>query len=596
MTGENLPEGWIDAFLDTVRAFPTTYRGQPALALSWAAANPRRLDEVEPPHLLVGMFMAERRDGRPLCGNVFAASRDGFEAALQTAVSSAKVHTAFHWMSGAEACLQVMAAHAEPHAPSLGSSRWHVTARLKAMIGSALPLVPFSAPFREALGAFAPMPSYMLLWLKLAFDQGERGHRVRAHLRAYPVLSYLDPEGVLAAADLPASALPKPYGIEPSRALMAWLSHPVWDARPEGAVLSGAEPEILRRAILELAAISPPEWLPRSSVQARALIRLAEVTSFLPKEELPTLMSGCGGDWVDFADRCESASGHELGRIDPAFVGDPVTGLVRAVVTPVVAGIQADATHAPRLAWIEKGLVERHGEASVWAYSVAAPSLGASARWLLYRDKALPGVLATAREWHDHLPGIRAGIPSDIDDGPPWPALFEPTDVEGVALVPLTSARELESEGSRGPDRTGAPGLDHCVASYKVDAAMGWTHIVSVRRNLPGGGYERLATAEIVQDRDGELTLVQLQGRGNREPPVEARLAVATFIGDNPLLPFIEPREREARDPVRTLCGYDWTVRENLERAVAAYAFLLPRDLRSLDALRHHLVGALPPR
>ena len=601
MTEDKLPDGWMEAFLETVTAFPTTYRGFPALAVTFEPVNPVRMrnDMSETPGILVGSLIAEDPEGRPVCCNMLASVQEGSGASETSVrpVSEAIARQALDWFSGNEPARIASHAHGMPHSDALVHQRPLVPARMREVIARAAGSVGFSTAFHGALSAAAQAPGHAAEWADLLFRDDGAGERARAYVLSYPVYASLEPESVARAAKPDASVPPEPCFMEPTPALHRWLRHPVWAEAVRLGMLTGRESVNQRCAILEVANTVPPAWLPRTVEQLASYMRLTAFLQYVRFDQYARFVVHAGPDWTVFERRCTAVLGVPYEHLAPDYIDDPTKDLFMRLVMPVQADLHAKGEGPSPFCDLQRrqDLDRIRFDAKPDPNDIGAIELLDLTERLLYRDKGLPGILATAKEWHGHLHEIDGAIPTEHDKDPPWTPLFEPVVMGDIRLAPLVTAAEMEAEGGRLPDANGVPGLDHCISSYRPQAAMGFTHIVSLRRDLPDGRYERLATAEIGQDIDGTIHLVQMHGRDNTKPPVEAARAMDEFLAQNSILPFVAPRRPESFEKVRALCGYDWTVRENLERAVAAYAFLLPRDLRSLDALRRHLGDALPP-
>lgn len=103
----------------------------------------------------------------------------------------------------------------------------------------------------------------------------------------------------------------------------------------------------------------------------------------------------------------------------------------------------------------------------------------------------------------------------DIFGGPAEWALAD-GEFEGFVFVPLTTQEAIEDEGAA---------MDHCVASYARDVALGDCALWGMRR-----GDERVATLEVGGSCGADfMTVRQLYGFGNAPAPHEAWRAATLF-------------------------------------------------------------------
>jgi len=205
---------------------------------------------------------------------------------------------------------------------------------------------------------------------------------------------------------------------------------------------------------------------------------------------------------------------------------------------------------------------------------------------VMYAGKSATGVLEARNEWHRRQEAIDAAIfaASSTDL---WPALFAPVRHGNVEVRPVTDGLSLREEGSHGPDRNGVAGMGHCVATRRPKLLRGEAHVLSIRRLLPDGGYERLSTAQVEVGPHGGIRLAEHKGPGNAEPPPEANAALQAVLaaagqGVLKLNPEALERRGDAAGPdlVSFECQYDWRDPEAIATALRAWEPCLPRWLR----------------
>ncbi len=580
---EPMVPGWHPSW--RIEARGLEHRRGPAMALTLSL--PRKPGEVDPApfHFIL---VEERDTGMPRAGMVNSqeARAGGMESVdfrLDEEMGLVK-----SWIGDSA----VFAFMDNAGSPPVRAVRGQARRLLASAVWRAIPEASFGPAFVEALTilrGFSDVPSpkpYLL------FHRTAQGERFRAFCRDNPLLGEV---AFHAAGSFAEGGRVSTTDIHPSlvegRAKRlrdrAWTRRATLMAR--GALVDIAGRSRGERDFVDFLASTPPEWLPRGVREANAFVEafvLARSVGMSP-DAYPTLMRGCAGRWEAFSKRSLAP----VPQLDPvggsrvdlaaSYLGDPVYDLRDRVVQPVLAaaGVEIPPREADE---------DRDAEA---ANQARRRAISRVARDLLYRDKALPGRVAVAEFWHRRVRFIRAELPVPPEHGD-WPALFEERTVEGVVLRPLTNAREVDDEGSPGPDANGVAGLDHCVATYVPDARAGDLHLVSLRRPLPGGSYERLATAELEQSPDGTVTLVQLSGWDNGKPPAEAYRAMVAFLAANPRLPYVEPRETTPEAEVADACGYDWRDGDARAQACRAYAPLLPRHLRDPEALQAFVLEA----
>ncbi len=224
----------------------------------------------------------------------------------------------------------------------------------------------------------------------------------------------------------------------------------------------------------------------------------------------------------------------------------------------------------------------------------ALPDLGRTqaalvAHGLLFSGRCVHRMLGMAREWHERqgaidaaMQGVRAsagGASTRTDGG--WAAGFPDWGHGDVEIRVLTTPGDLASEGARGVDATGRPGLRHCVGTYAPACRRGKVRILGLRGTGPGGAT-RLSTAE-VSTAEG-WRVVQHKGWRNGPPPREAETALEAYLHacrDGSL--------RVDRDGFRPMAGtggavddagYDATAPGARDAVFEAWGPLLPRGLR----------------
>ena len=329
-------------------------------------------------------------------------------------------------------------------------------------------------------------------------------------------------------------------------------------------------------AFFDLAAAVPPEWLP---VDEAGLHAFDACASFLlpvrnaSGEPLRRLVAPSRGDWHAF---------HAALTRDPWFehlrshVWFAAEDLGIRVLLPIVGDL-VEPCPDPDAHLVGMDI-----------YGIKE-AIKAIARRALYGGKSAIGVLETAKRLYVLQTRIQARMPHGAYAPARWPALFETVVApNGLRLVSLACAEDLADEGAEGTDRNGAAGLDHCVASNVPSAANGSSYFISVRRDLPGGGYERLSTVHLVlSERPGASDVYQHRGRANASPPAEAVEAVAWLEGQRPYAPWRAYHRHRALGSDRNLvgyeCEYDWRDPRLVEAALDAWRPGLPRRLAGLD-------------
>ena len=465
-----------------------------------------------------------------------------------------------------------------------------------------MPGVGWSDTFREALrlaGWFGDPP--FNAYTDHLFRADAVGARVRERAAAHPFVTMLGWRDVCRFAELgPLADGDALQGL--SRARLARLSAPGWTGwllHLSEAFADKGDPGAEAADLLRFLAAVPVDWIPEGVEDANELVtafRLARAASEATGRSPHDLLASCKGEWGRLCVRCLSSPA-QLPLLGPrgltGYLADPVKDLAASVVLPAMLRTGGDPT-APE--------VPR-----------------AIARDMLYGGKGLTACIELALDWHRNIHRIEGAKPDGNDPDLPWdrpiPDWTCVVAADGAAesgryrVVYLNTRRALREEGAPGPGQDGVPGLDHCVASYHAGARSAESHIVSIRRDLPGGGYERMATVEVRPRRDGLVGLIlphadvrQVAGRGNGRPP-DGTLGVLTHWlgrrGDRHARRIAWERLKlrwKGGQPLRNLgaelCGYDWRDGAQAAEALAAYAFLLPRDLREWGAFEAHVAKA----
>ncbi len=319
-----------------------------------------------------------------------------------------------------------------------------------------------------------------------------------------------------------------------------------------------------------LAALVPNGWRPRTPdtarafVDASACVALARWACASPGD-IPAYLAS-KGDWAGYPRRL-SAIGWEPGTSAvqvSTLIDDMAKAFAAQVIEPCVAATLGD--DAP---------------------PAILRCLGHVALDILASGVTLPGACNLASRWH----GLQGRIASDLlrlgggrhaASRLRWQAGLPDHDEGALRIKVITDALALGEEGSQALDREGVAGLSHCVGIYLDECLSGRSRVLSIRRRLPDGGYERSSTAQV--SLQGRMpALLQHFGRSNRPPPREAARAMGAYMER------LQDRSRPAtwdepppvRPPGRTaVIGYDWRHPGNLAEAIAAWEPLLPRPLR----------------
>jgi len=428
----------------------------------------------------------------------------------------------------------------------------------------------------------------------LTADDGV-GETLRALRRSHPLVARLALSSTLVTRALCAGvpfhealAVPCP-GYVPAhlrRAAGATLA-PIAATVPAGEDILPEEEEVLgrARAAARLAAALPPDWMPRGPGGWTALATLASALGASPCLGPETLRRS-KGDWEPLVARLArgvGAAGQGPRRVAAAVtaeagrLGEARQALLRQVVLPLAA----NARH--RLAF------PRHESGD--EIDLAADGGLRAVDALLWADKDVGACLDLARSWRARRETIDravADVESEAGSETSWPALAPPFGHRDVEVRVISDALALWEEGAATADRDGLLGLDHCIYGRLRLFRAGHAHGLSLRR---AGGGARLSTAQVAIEA-GRPVLVEHRGRRNAEPDPEAGAALSAFLdrlaaGPAGALPEPPPRP-EPPDGLWDLCGYDWRRAEAVTIALEAWAPLLPRWFRGLDAAAAH--------
>ena len=330
-------------------------------------------------------------------------------------------------------------------------------------------------------------------------------------------------------------------------------------------------------AACHLLARLPGNWRPRGEAEWKAMMRLVGPLAWAACKcdddgHLAAFVRA-GKGWVDLESRLARAAGADRPPVPVVAedgTGDVVAAFVSQVVVP--ARFLAEGRGRDEAARVPD---EKAHEATAFA--------------MLFHGRSLVRVLSLSRDWHARQ-GAMLGRLSALGGGPSsWEAALPSMDVGCLRVEVLSTSAQLAWEGARGRDAQGVRGLSHCVGQYVPQSLSGLSRIVSVRRPLPDGTFERLSTAELRWDGIG-IAAVQHRGAGNGEPPPEAIEALGAYLravaADTALAgPAIRsPRPLGAGVPLAVACGYDWSAPGHWETARDLWAGFMPRPMRAMDA------------
>ncbi len=288
------------------------------------------------------------------------------------------------------------------------------------------------------------------------------------------------------------------------------------------------------RLVLDLAEM-PHAWVPRDEAQWRAYLTAHPVVALVRRmvtegssfrDETPSRSAevarilNVSGDWCAWVDRLMSITGAKDGEglvRALADTGDVTRSYERQVVVPAACAA-ARANGRP--------VRPPDPEEDDATHSFVASRV-------VFGGRTLARVLQVSAEWHRRQPTMAAAIaamPGAFTDESGWAPRLPDATRDGVEVRVLTDAASLVAEGAHGPDLDGVDGLANCVGGYADNCASGRSRVVSVRRPLPGGGFERLSVAEL-RVCDGSLGVVQHVGHGNGQPPEACARVLAWYVG-----------------------------------------------------------------
>ena len=549
---------WVEDYASLVRVRPCRYGGRPGLVAYLPAPIGHAPGTLAHAGAVAAVLMVQGPDDTPWFGrSTHAFPRHVLP--LDRHPRQGRMNPVVAWLGGHEAWGALVDSQGGEVGEALDA--WPGGAgRVAALIRDALPEAGFDGAFLDGLraaGHWAWGPPHALGPMLAATEAGER---LRALVVSDPIPTAADFEAAVAACGRgPATVVDAFPGMTP--ALSRRLRAPAWSdpgRTPWNAGMLNVDPA----ALVRLACRLPVDWIPTEAAGLGAFLEAAGLLCALPWGVFPPerMAASCGGDWDGFLATCRRA-GHRPGIGLGPYLADPVRGFVRSVVT---------------------ALGMRHGAFAKGSGFVRDPAgMTARVHRALYRDKGLPGCIEAAVRWHARLPRILSELPVRQDEEA-WPSPWPVAVSGGYEVVPLTDPASLAEEGSPGLDRNGVRGLDHCVATYDHEARAGTGFLFSVRspKVLP---YRRVATGLVRFDAYGHAHVAEFSGHANEPPPQAARRAFQAYV---------ERRSRgmtppDARDglPAGDPCGYDWSDDAAFSKALSAYAFALPREIRTEAAL-----------
>ncbi len=213
-------------------------------------------------------------------------------------------------------------------------------------------------------------------------------------------------------------------------------------------------------------------------------------------------------------------SGEPAGRANAALldIPDMVAAFHAEVVAPARAAAGLPRADAP------------DPEEGVDVFHLASPGYAVATRILLGR-RDLGGLLQVSGRWRDLRDDIARDVTARMDGlAAKAPEICRELDLgDGFHLTSLTTPGELLAEGATGPDTAGVPGLGNFAGTCAKSVALGYTHVLSLRRRLPDGGYGRLSTAEVhlVEGVD----VIRHHARGDAVPDEALETLLAKGLG-----------------------------------------------------------------
>ena len=331
-------------------------------------------------------------------------------------------------------------------------------------------------------------------------------------------------------------------------------------------------------AVATMLARFPASWVPADDGQWWAFARLCPVAAQVLRtygEGTPLdMVLPSGGDWSRLLSRLMAAARvDDPERLCTALAG--VNDMVSSYVSQVVlAGCVRD-----RRDWKVDG--DQHHE---WLDVAMTMFVG---------GRSLAKVMEVSADWHSRQHAMRNAVASMPgahlpDQGWP-PGLRDATDGD-VEVKVLTTPASLADEGTPGYDADGVGGLDNCVAGYDTDCFEGKCRIVSLRRRLPDGGWERLSLAEVSLERPPAFRVDQHVGHNNGPPPAVAEAVLRRYL--DAYRDGTEPYDAADFSPVAPTggghgfaraCGFDPSVVETRLAVARMWDRFLPGPLRGVD-------------
>ena len=408
------------------------------------------------------------------------------------------------------------------------------------------------SPAGALRSAFDAMPGIEALvvdaWQadRASFSAAVAGGGAKRHVAAHAVARGILPTRLLAAAVSFAAAVPPGPGLPramaarkpPTPRNLATYDGSPWHCVPVDAV----------RRLVPM----PASWVPREPEDWEAFAAMCPVIDRLAPmvAEGEAGWSGLlnhGGRWADQAARLQAMirkAGGDPADVTTGAVDMGLHDVARAYATQVLAPAVAAATD-----WL---VVPEPRKWAVWEDA---------ARSLLFSGRSLSRQVEVSLAWHRAQHRIRAAVSEMAGPGNDplaWRAGLPDAAHGDVAVKVLTNERQLVAEGAYGAE-DGSGGLDHCVGGYGPVCRSRGTRILSLRRALPDGTFERLSTAH-VSCSHGRFETLEHRGRGNGRPHPDAEAALARYASD--VEAGALPVDRDGLAPMPeddplAACGYD---------------------------------------
>ncbi len=346
------------------------------------------------------------------------------------------------------------------------------------------------------------------------------------------------------------------------------------------------DPDWPVRLALDLARL-PASWTPRDDAQwvAHATAHpLVDAVVERRRSPGPEVVDGLdailnvGGDWVAWTARLHAIAGTTDG-------GDLTTALANA--QDVATAYERQVLAPLRCATIRA----RGGTVRPRDPEDDDDSLNVVATRVLFGGRTVARVLELSADWHRRQTTMAAAIaamPGAIDDHREWPAGLPDAEMDGITFKVLRHDRALVDEGAAGRDRDGVDGLANCVGGYGDPCRSGRSRIVSLRRGLPDGTWERLSVAELQVD-DGSFDVRQHVGHGNGRPPDACGAALHDYVrrlraGDLPWESVWPVRGTVGHlNDVERVGGFDPYVEATRLAVQGLWDRYVPRPLRGMD-------------